>query len=368
MDEGIRGKTVMNFIYDFLHQEVPESGSEMPVYYFRALFFSDLILTLYFVLSMLVLLITTGEWNWPPFVILIGYIACFASIRKMSARLNLFLYSLAVCVWLTWYVYMFGWSSGSPNILVPILSLAFFNIYLPPMAKLAYFFALIIFRIGLFTFSLNHTPAGSLSPSANLVFQIVNSVLPLLVLAIDYILFSSSIQESERTLTINNQELHKEAGTDPLTRLPNRRAMLNTIESFRREHPESSFCLAIADIDFFKKVNDTYGHQCGDYTLTKLSELFRDFSEERYAVSRWGGEEFCFFLPNMNLDQGGYIMQELCFKVRKTQFHFNDIDFFITITIGVDEYDFKSSTEVLLDLADQKLYMGKVNGRNQVVI
>ena len=140
------------------------------------------------------------------------------------------------------------------------------------------------------------------------------------------------------------------------------------IEAYRKNNPESQFGIAIADIDFFKKVNDTYGHNCGDFTLKELSRLFLERAAGKYTVCRWGGEEFCFFLPDLNLDQAGAVMQDVHAAVRKMPLHFADIDYAITITIGVEEYDFKSTTDVVLDRADRKLYMGKVHGRDQVVI
>ena len=140
------------------------------------------------------------------------------------------------------------------------------------------------------------------------------------------------------------------------------------VETYRQQNPDSPFCLAIADIDFFKKVNDTYGHHCGDYTLKELSRLFLSQSESRYTVCRWGGEEFCFFLPDMNLDQAGIVMHDINAAVKKMPLCFGDVNFSITITIGVDDYDFQSATDVILDRADRKLYMGKVGGRDRVVI
>ena len=207
-----------------------------------------------------------------------------------------------------------------------------------------------------------------MSPTMTVAYQTLNTLAVFNTLGICYVTFSSSIQESERQLLLNNQELHKEAGTDALTQLPNRRALLEVVSRFRTEQPTEAFSIAIADIDFFKRINDTYGHNCGDYTLQTLAALFRDFSQGRYTVCRWGGEEFCFFMPGMNIDEAGAVMQDLNFAVKKMPLHYGDIDFSIRITIGVEENDFRSSMEELFDQADRKLYMGKANGRDQVVV
>ena len=358
----------MSFFIDFLHQEVPKSGQKMPAYYRKALRVSEAILTLYYLLGVSTYILTVGNISWPSIAVLIGSLFAFLNIDRMSARVNLAVVTALIGVWFGWFVHMFGWSAGIPNILVPILSLAFFNIYETPRCKLAYCFGLIAFRVLVFAYSLRHTPLHTLDHAANLVLQIVNSVVPLLILTLEFILFSSSIQASERELTINNQALHREAGTDPLTGLPNRRTLLDAVEAYRRSQPDMSFGIALADIDFFKRVNDTYGHNCGDYTLQELAKLFQTYAEGKYYVCRWGGEEFCFFLPGMNLDQAGGAMEKLHTAVRKMPLHFGDIDFSITITIGVEEYDFQSPTKDIVDRADRKLYMGKVHGRDQVVI
>ena len=340
----------------------------MPAYYRKALFISEVILAAYFLASVVLLLFTTGAWLWPPVVILAGTVICILNIDRMNVRVNLVCFAAIIGAWLTWFVHRFGWSGGSPNILVPILPLVFFNIYEPPVGKLIYSFALVAFRILLFAWSLSHAPVEALDHTDNLVFQILNSVVPLLILTVDCILFSSSIQASERALTINNQELHREAGTDPLTGLPNRRALLDEIEQFLHDKPDSQFSVAIADIDFFKKVNDTYGHNCGDETLKALATLFMDAARQKYRLCRWGGEEFCFFLPEMNIDEAGREMNDLNIAVRQKKLRFRETDYSVTITIGVEENDFKSTLEQILDRADRKLYMGKVGGRDRVVI
>ena len=358
----------MDFLFDFLHQEVPKSGNAMPTYYRKALFISEIILAAYFLVSAVLLICTTGVWMWPPAVVFVLTVVCLLNIDRMSARVNLLCFTAIICVWLAWFVHRFGWTAGSPNILVPILPLVFFNIFEPPLGKIGYFLGVVAFRVILFAHSLHHAPLNELSHFSSLVLQIINSVIPLLIMTVDFILFSSSIQASERELTINNQTLHRAAGTDPLTGLPNRRAMLDEIERYLREDPNAQFSVAIADIDFFKRVNDTYGHNCGDYTLKELAELFMAAAADKYKVCRWGGEEFCFFLEGMNIDEAGQEMNNLNTAVRRHKLHFGDVDYSITITIGVEENDYRSTIEQILDRADRKLYMGKVGGRDQVVV
>ena len=98
-----------------------------------------------------------------------------------------------------------------------------------------------------------------------------------------------------------------------------------------------------------------------------MTELFQNESANQFSVSRWGGEEFCFFLPECNIDDANLIMHRICLAVEHMKLEFEDHEFSITITIGIEENDFSSSLDQLLESADQKLYIGKSSGRNRVV-
>ena len=325
-------------------------------------------MAIYLSLMGLLLVLVEHQFTWTPFVL--SALAVFArvDIKKMPMRVNLVLYATITCVWCAWYVRTIGWNNGSQPLLLTLLVLIFFDIYINPWEKLVYFVLLFALRMGLYSYALEHDAVFTLDRTTSMVFQSINSAVVYVTLACECILFSTNIQEAERQLRLDNQELHKEAGTDPLTQLPNRRAMQDEISLFMKNYPSEYFCVAIADIDFFKRVNDTYGHPCCDYTLCRLADLFRETAGTKYRVARWGGEEFCFFLPGMNIDAAGREMVDLNIAVSRMKLSFEGNEFSITITIGVDEYDFHSPVDVILESADQKLYMGKERGRNQVVI
>lgn len=358
----------MKYIIDFFKKKAPKTVTEMPEYFKNALTITEGMMAVYFLVSLLVIIRENHRIEILPVVLLFLMALCLAFHSKMSMRTNTVSFTAITITWCGVYIYSFGWGCGGQHMLIPLLVLSFFNIYQQPWKKIANLVGLLVYRMILFDFSLHHPPLYSLSTVTNVIFQTVNSVTLFLILAVEFIIFSSSIQETERQLRINNQELHKEADTDPLTGLANRRAMLDIISFHREAAPEMPFCVAIGDIDFFKKVNDTYGHNCGDYTLQELAKLFREKAEMNYRVCRWGGEEFCFFIPGKNLDEAWNLMFDLCESVRKMPLSFEGHDFSITITIGIEENDFKSPVDVILDKADKKLYMGKVSGRNRVVM
>ena len=358
----------MKFFRDFLRQKVPKPGAETPAYYRNALTVSEHLLTVYFALSLLLFWHIGMHRIALPAVLLAAVVLAFMGIRRLNPRWNLFLYAAITLAWSGWYVYTFGWGSGSQHLLIPVLVFIFFDIYEPPWLKLVMFAALIACRMALFSWSLSHPALFELTHDQSILFQTVNSLNVFVIMALVCILFSSNTQATERKLRLDNQLLHREAGTDPLTQLPNRRALLDEINLFLQASPQAPFSVAIADIDFFKHVNDTYGHACGDYTLKSLADRFRELAGTDYRVCRWGGEEFCFFLPGKNLDEAAAAMTDVCIAVRRMPLHFEDNEFRITITIGVAENDFLSPMQAIVEEADRKLYIGKNSGRNQVVV
>ena len=359
----------MEFFLNYLHQKVPQADKSIPGYYRRALTSSEVLLVVYFIICFFLFpLINDGRWEWSPLVFALLSGCCLWMLKRGSVRINLIKYAVVSIGWVCWNVRYFGWNSGVQHMMTLMLVFAFFNVYDKPVNKLLWFLSILTIRVGLFYLSQTFAPIYSMDTNANTIYQTLNTIAFFLMLACACIVFSSSIQETERQLRLRNQILHKEAGTDQLTGLPNRRMMIEQIEQYCRENREQTFCVAIADLDFFKQVNDTYGHKCGDYALMRLTKLMEEHAMGRYSVCRWGGEEFCFFLPGMNLDEAGVVMNDLCFAVERMKLKFEENEFSITITIGVEECDFSSPLEDLLKAADEKLYMGKNSGRNKVVV
>lgn len=161
------------------------------------------------------------------------------------------------------------------------------------------------------------------------------------------------------------------AHTDPLTGLANRRIMMDKIreEVIRFKRSQLPFSLVIGDIDHFKSVNDTYGHDCGDYVLVTLAKLMVEKLREEDTVSRWGGEEFLFLLPMTGSEGAAIAMEKVRNAVFSTPIQFNGHALSMTMTFGISTYDGKTREyDVYLKQADEALYKGKQSGRNRVVL
>lgn len=155
---------------------------------------------------------------------------------------------------------------------------------------------------------------------------------------------------------------------DLLTGLYNRRngekLLKQTCENYR--NVGTPFCVAIGDIDHFKNVNDTYGHECGDIALAMISKCIKEHMQDKGFVARWGGEEILLVYNNMPLDTAVSHISELLDEIRGLRITYGDTTFGITMTFGITQGN-DSKVEHIVRDADTKLYEGKNSGRNKIV-
>ena len=157
---------------------------------------------------------------------------------------------------------------------------------------------------------------------------------------------------------------------DALTELYNRRSGEKKLRQIFEEAQSSrhSFALAIGDIDFFKKVNDTYGHAVGDQVIVGISQLFSHRLRSTDIVGRYGGEEFVIIMPNTSSDKAARVVERLRRDYEQVTFSVNDASFHSTFSAGIAQWQFGDRIETLRERADQALYAAKQNGRNTFCI
>ena len=163
-------------------------------------------------------------------------------------------------------------------------------------------------------------------------------------------------------------DLKAAANTDVLTRLLNRRAMMHQLEIAMNQFYRSdrAFAIILIDVDFFKRVNDVYGHDGGDMVLVHLAQILQTKMRQIDSASRWGGEEFLILLPDTALEQAKEIAERLRSYVETNPTPSN---IQITISLGIAVIrQHGNSLESLITAADHALYAAKRNGRNQVAI
>ena len=169
--------------------------------------------------------------------------------------------------------------------------------------------------------------------------------------------------------TLESQLLYQEAQMDQLTGLKNRRGFYDYYgDVIEPRLQEQSVCVVMCDIDFFKKVNDTYGHNAGDAVLIYVSDRIRKCLKEEDAAIRWGGEEFILLLVDMSLEQAVEIAENLRRQVEENVCTFEDFQIPITMSFGVKRLDATKSSDHNIKDVDEKLYQAKTTGRNKVVV
>lgn len=160
----------------------------------------------------------------------------------------------------------------------------------------------------------------------------------------------------------------KAARTDELTGLANRRDMHQQLlsEYSRYQRSGHHFSVVLIDLDWFKRINDEYGHDTGDAVLQWFAELTRNVVRQSDLAARWGGEEFLILLPDTSLLQALNLAERLREQVANSKFRFHDRDFPVTISAGVSSITQADSVNHLLKQVDVQLYSAKDNGRNQI--
>jgi len=153
---------------------------------------------------------------------------------------------------------------------------------------------------------------------------------------------------------------------DPLTGLLNRHGLSEYIEQYFPMDTEKLVSMVIIDIDHFKKINDSLGHDGGDVVLKKVTELIKSHTRQSDQVARWGGEEFVLVLPDTRLDDAFHIAEEMRALIATTNFdQFPDLH--VTISLGVGTSDGKIPFHQLFRSVDIALYQAKAQGRNRAI-
>ncbi|MBR0496371.1 MAG: GGDEF domain-containing protein [Treponema sp.] len=167
-------------------------------------------------------------------------------------------------------------------------------------------------------------------------------------------------------LNTTSEKLAYTSNHDLLTGLFNRRFFEYIMERNKTEN-ESEYTIAIFDIDDFKKINDTYGHQAGDAVLQTVSGIIGDCANKGYIPVRWGGEEFILFMPQTGAEKAYEYLSCLCEKVRNEVVDFDSKKIKITLTVGMCTGTDLINYESIIRIADSRLYTGKRSGKNRIV-
>ena len=159
------------------------------------------------------------------------------------------------------------------------------------------------------------------------------------------------------------------ADHDPLTKLKNRRSINQFLEecSTRKEREGINYALCIFDIDNFKHVNDVYGHDCGDFILSQLTQRLRNMLPKEAKIGRWGGEEFLIVFPSFT-GNTVFELDTIRASLSAAPYIYNSEPLIVTATFGISSSRNLPTPDAVITDADRHLYEGKTNGKNRLVV
>ena len=259
-------------------------------------------------------------------------------------------------------VRILGWHSGFHYYLVPLIPFLMFHDRLATRTVVAGSTLVAAIYIALRATTFELEPAWIRSDVMMWVGYL-NIVVPFLALAVISIYFRFASMDVERKMVML-------AMTDALTKLPNRRRMREILEAERVRFARGgrTFGIIIGDVDGFKQLNDTQGHDCGDHALRELAAVLRSVLRAQDAVARWGGEEFLFLLPETDLAGTQVVAEKLRAAVERAGLIYAGKPLTLTMTFGVAAFASGSTVDDCLRFADEALYVGKEHGKNRVVV
>jgi diguanylate cyclase (GGDEF)-like protein len=269
-------------------------------------------------------------------------------------------------------VYAVGWECGFAMYLIAIIPIGFDLAFaLNDKAKgisIAVAFGVLSFAVFILCkrFSYICSPVYTIESDFFRELIYIFNTLCTFALLISYsFVFASEILHAQKSLEENNRKLDALASTDTLTGLYNRRRMHVFLKAAAEE--KRTFSVIMSDIDDFKHINDTYGHDCGDEALKTVSAIVKECLPQDDNVCRWGGEEFL-MISSRTLSEAADIAEKIRAAVESRQISYEGKDIRITLTLGVAEYTPGISTiDSVITAADKKLYEGKNSGKNCVI-
>ena len=196
---------------------------------------------------------------------------------------------------------------------------------------------------------------------------IFNAVIAFVVVLLFLNIFLDDVEKDKTQLRRQNARLLELSRIDPLTGLLNRRAMKQRLEDafYAKSNYELDYVVAIIDVDDFKRINDQFGHSCGDQVLKKIADIIRQKIRETDYACRWGGDEILILLNNSFLEGAIATITRIQQEIGATPVVYNQTNVSVTVTAGVCSSEYFYLLQDVIVEADRRLYIGKRKGRTR---
>ena len=204
------------------------------------------------------------------------------------------------------------------------------------------------------------------APHLHVIINLFNIGISMCISLIFLADFYKKITDMEYSLKKINMRLDHIAKSDPLTGLHNRRNVDDFLQKLQLSNMK--FALIMSDMDDFKKINDNYGHECGDIVLKRIALIMKNNVRGSDVICRWGGEEILIVLPACGQKEARRVGEKIRKEIEKAEIIYNNKKIQVTVTMGICESKPGLTSDEMIGIADQMLYVGKQRGKNCVVV
>lgn len=347
----------------FMDVDNPNEKADGPI----ALRISAIVMMIYLaVISVLPVMVHRVLWIVGNLLFVLIYGHLIGMTYRNHTRKALTWYNVVTVAAVCFNVGLIGWNSGIQHFLFVLVLIDLIFTCRNRWNQCAVVLFLCVIRLALYFYCRMYATTIQLQIFYDIFLQVFTTVAVFFMLYLNGMMLARDSQIIERKLMKYNKELQRAANTDMLTKLWNRLFLMQYMEK-KVASPDIFMSIAIGDIDFFKKVNDTYGHECGDEVLRTLAAVFKKEMEGHGVVARWGGEEFIFVFEGVNGDEAMVLLDDLQRVVRDTVINYEGLQLKVTMTFGLVEYNTKLRLDENINIADERLYIGKEKGRDRII-
>ena len=263
---------------------------------------------------------------------------------------------------------LLNWSYGFSLYSLMVIPVSYYMAFMDPNIKKPAVFSTILTAINITLMTLT----GFIATGDELIkdqalaqtISAFNFIICSIIIAIFAAIFLYEMNNSMNNLREKNNELNFLANYDALTKLRNRHHISDVFYLYEKN--TAPFCVILGDIDDFKRINDTYSHDCGDKVLVTVADVIKKNVGDNGVVCRWGGEEILIILSGTH-EECLKTVEKIRLTIQNQHLSFNRREINVTMTFGFADYSEDMSIEKLVSIADKRLYHGKKNGKNQVV-
>jgi len=297
------------------------------------------------------------------------FLVAFVLNRKGWHQFALFLILFEIPVHASLAIHFIGWDSGFSVYLMALIPLICFYPNWSHVLKIVLSILVTVFSLGLKYYSVENVAVMPVADDILNNLYYMNSFFFYVVLVFLSLYYALAANRAQDELQLSYEEINKLARTDTLTSLSNRRDTLERIEleALRCERNKCETAIILADIDDFKKFNDQYGHDCGDYVLVAVADSIEHMLRRDDHVGRWGGEEFIIVLPDTSREKAAQVVELLRQNISSNKFIYKDEEHHVSLTFGISLCKHSMNIGKAINDADRALLKGTRNGKDQVV-